>query len=335
MKALITGVNGQDGAYLAKLLQDKGYEVIGISRKKEETPNLEYTGANPRFRYGDISEPDFMDAVIKSEVPDEIYNLAAQSHVGQSFQTPLTTMAVNYGGLVNIINAVKKYRPSTRIYQAGTSEMFGGDNKQVFDESSKFLPKSPYAIAKLAAHYAGLNARKEGIWVSNGMLFNHESPIRGHDFVTRKITLAIARGEKLRLGNIHAARDWGYAGDYVKAMWSMLQFERPDDFVIATNETHTVKEFVTRAFAAVGQQITYEGHAEHELGIVDGKVVMQVDPKYYRPNDVNYLQGDFSYAKACLQWRPTTTFAGLVEMMMREDMRRYGTCGMDSRGQAA
>lgn len=324
MKALITGINGQDGAFLAKHLQGKGYDVIGITRKNTATDNLDYVQAKPRFYYGDISEPDFVTYVIGVERPAEIYNLAAQSHVGQSFRNPTTTMAVNYGGLVNIINSVKRIKPNTRIYQAGTSEMFGGENKQVFDESSKFLPKSPYAIAKLAAHYAGLNARKEGIWVSNGILFNHESPIRGHDFVTRKITLAIARGDKLRLGNIHAARDWGYAGDYVKAMHHMLQLDRPDDFVIATNETHTVKEFITRAFATIGKEITYEGHAEHEVGIVDGKVVMQVDPKFYRPNDVNYLQGDFSYAKACLQWRPTTTFAGLVEMMMREDMRRHG-----------
>lgn len=324
MKALITGVNGQDGAYLAKLLQDKGYDVIGIQRRKDTTENLEYTGAKPRFYYGDISESDFVNYVVARERPTEVYNLAAQSHVGVSFRNPLTTMAVNYGGLVNIINAVKTYNVNTRIYQAGTSEMFGGQIQETFTEGSKFKPKSPYAIAKLAAHYAGLNARAEGIWVSNGILFNHESPIRGHDFVTRKITMAIARGEKLRLGNIRAARDWGFAGDYVKAMHAMLQYSKPDDFVIATNETHTVKEFIARAYRTLGQHIIFEGTGENEKGLIDGKVVMEVDQKYYRPTDVNYLQGDFNYAKACLNWTPTIAFSGLVELMMREDMRRYG-----------
>ena len=272
-----------------------------------------------------MSESEFINYVVWNEKPDEIYNLAAQSHVGNSFNNPVSTMSVNYGGLVNIINAVKRFKSNARIYQAGTSEMFGGENKQVFDENSKFLPKSPYAIAKLAAHYAGLNAHKEGVWVSNGILFNHESPIRGEDFVTRKITMAISRGEKLKLGNIHAARDWGYAGDYVRAMYSMLQYEKPSDFVVATNETHTVKEFITRAYAALGKDIAYEGYGVEEKGFIDGQCVMEVDPKFYRPNDVNYLQGDFTKAKACLQWRPTIGFRELVEMMMREDMRRYGS----------
>lgn len=323
-KALVTGTNGQDGAYLAKLLQDKGYDVIGISRRKDTTANLNYTGATPRFYYGDVSEPEFIQHVVASERPEEIYNLAAQSHVGVSFSNPLTTMQANYGGLVNLINAVKLFRPSARIYQAGTSEMFGGQIQETFSERSKFAPHSPYAIAKLAAHHAALNARKEGIWVSNGILFNHESPIRGHDFVTRKITLAIARGEKLRLGNIHAARDWGFAGDYVKAMRAMLRYSKPDDFVVATNETHTVKEFITRAYRVQGKFIEFTGHGVEEKGLIDGRVVMEVDPKYYRPTDVNYLQGDFSYAKACLNWTPSIAFSGLVELMMREDLRRYG-----------
>jgi len=322
-KALITGINGQDGAYLAKYLHGLCYDVVGIARKNTTTENLDYVGVAPRFYYGDISEAGFVDYVIWKEKPDEIYNMAAQSHVGQSFKNPVTTMNVNYGGLVNIINAVKKHYNRTKIYQAGTSEMFGGQHQETFSEQSRFFPKSPYAISKVAAHYAGLNARKD-IWVSNGILFNHESPIRGEDFVTRKITKTIAEGKVLRLGNLDAARDWGYAGDYVKAMHSMLQYKNPSDFVIATGEVHTVREFVTEAFKTLGKEIVFKGVGESEMGYVDGDMVLKINPEFYRPNEVHYLLGDYSQAKACLNWRPEVGFKELVSMMMREDMRRYG-----------
>lgn len=301
MKALITGINGQDGAYLAKLLQDKGYDVIGIMRKKEETYNLSYTGAKPRFYYGDISESEFINYVVWAEKPDEIYNLAAQSHVGYSFNSPITTMNVNYGGLVNIINAVKRFHPKAKIYQAGTSEMFGYAAKNKQDEDTPFNPMSPYAISKVAAHWAGVNARKEGIWVSNGILFNHESPIRGEDFVTRKITLAKAKGEKLELGDVSARRDWGFAGDFVEGMWLMLQHDKPDDFVLATGETHSVKEFIE----AVGAEYT-------------------ASPNFLRPNDLKYLCGDASKARDLLGWEPKVRFKQLVQLMLSEDIKRYG-----------
>ena len=299
-KALITGINGQDGAYLTLLLQSKNYDVVGIMRKKTHMEGHEYLHCGPcDLHYGDVSEPDFVSSVIAKTRPDEIYNLAAQSHVGNSFKSPLTTMQVNYGGLVNIINAVKTYCPSTRIYQAGTSEMFGDSGAKMQNEETPFLPKSPYAIAKVAAHYAGINARKEGIFVSNGILFNHESPIRGEDFVTRKITLAKARGETPCLGNVQSRRDWGFAGDYVEGMWRMLQHDKPDDFVLATGETYSILDFLSAA------QSYYTTNASN-----------------LRPNDLGYLCGDYSKAKAVLGWEPKVRFKQLVKMMVEEDLRR-------------
>lgn len=301
MKALVTGIYGQDGTYICKLLKGKGYQVIGIARKPIDSENHKFlnTGADI-YVYGDISEPQFIENVIREYRPDEIYNLAAQSHVGLSFSAPLTTMQVNYGGLVNIIDAVKKWCKDTKIYQAGTSEMYGGFTvADSFDELTPFNPKSPYGISKVAAHWAGVNARKEGVWVSNGILFNHESPIRGKDFVTRKITMAAARGEKVKLGNISSKRDWGFAGDYVEGMWKMLQFNRPDNFVLATNEVHSVADLIKIA------GVEYE-----------------IDKDNLRPNDLTYLKGDYTKAKDLLGWTPKTDFKTLIEMMISADKER-------------
>lgn len=328
-KALITGVNGQDGAYLSSFLMEKGYDVIGIARKKGPTPNLDYTcKRKPRMYYGDVSEPEFINQVLSKERPDEIYNLAAQSHVGNSFNNPASTMQTNYLGLVNLINAVKTFKIEAKIYQAGTSEMFGdsGDKKQ--NELTPFKPKSPYGIAKLAAHYAGVNARAEGIWVSNGILFNHESPIRGEDFVTRKITLGVAKflrsGEGISLGNMSARRDWGYAKDYVEGMWMMLQHDTPDDFVLATGETYSIEEFIAYCFDAVGREIVFIGDGVNRLGydVLTDKVFCKVDKAFYRPNDLNYLCGDYSKAKELLGWEPKIRLNKLSKMMVEEDLRR-------------
>lgn len=308
-KALITGILGQDGAYLTKILYEKGYEVIGIARKPAGFPNLEYLNVRPpTMYYGDVAEASFINKVISDIRPDEIYNMAAQSHVGQSFLNPITTMNVNYGGLVNIINAVKKYTHKTKIYQAGTSEMYGYSSMgQKLNEETPFKPMSPYAISKVAAHWAGVNARAEGIWVSNGILFNHESPIRGENFVTRKITKALAEKKPLSLGNYMSERDWGFAGDYVEGMFKMLQHEKPDDFVLATGETHSVLEFLKAAGDLCGHTMA-----------------SGVDRECERPNDLNYLCGDASKAKEVLDWEPRVKFKELVHMMVKEDMNRYG-----------
>jgi GDPmannose 4,6-dehydratase len=297
-RALITGCNGQDGAYLTKFLYERGYDVIGIARKRNDE-NFKYLGIKPPSVYfGDVSEPEFIKKAISETKPDEIYNLAAQSHVGLSFTNPITTMNVNYNGLVNIINVVKGTK--TKIYQAGTSEMYGyTKTHNAYTENDPFRPKSPYAISKVAAHYAGINARKEGVWVSNGILFNHESPIRGSEFVTRKITLAKARGEKVKLGNVLSQRDWGFAGDYVEGMWKMLQHEKPDDFVLATGKTHSVLDFLKEAGCE------YETSEEN-----------------LRPNDVEWLRGDYRKAKERLGWEPKTGFKGLVSMMVEADLTR-------------
>jgi GDPmannose 4,6-dehydratase len=300
MKALITGIYGQDGSYLCKLLKEKGYEVIGLARKPIVSENHTYLKTAPdRIYYGCVSEAGLIDYIIRTEQPDEIYNLAAQSHVGLSFYNPLTTMQVNYGGLVNIIQAVKRHGKA-KIYQAGTSEMFGSYAvADTFDEKTPFNPMSPYGISKVAAHWAGVNARAEGVWVSNGILFNHESPIRGKDFVTRKITLAAARGETVSLGNVNSKRDWGFAGDYVEGMWLMLQHDKPDDFILATNEVHSVKDV---------------------LDITGCKY--QISGNNFRPNDLTYLKGDYTKAKALLGWRPKVGFKQLITMMMEADKER-------------
>lgn len=332
-RALITGIAGQDGAYLAKLLISKGYAVYGFNKQRTPTDNLKKLGliGSVNVIDGDITDRSSVDMAIKVSRPDEIYNLAAQSHVGYSFTAPEMTCSVNYLGYLNVLLSARSIVPHAKIYQAGTSEMFGYSASIIQNEETPLQPKSPYAIAKVASHWAGVNARYEaGQFVSNGILFNHESPLRHPDFVTKKITLGVNRLMSLfsgqphgdlspiRLGNIDSKRDWGFAGDYVEAMWMMLQHDRPDDFVVATGKSHTVREFVTEAFAVYGKVIEFVGRGVDEVGYVDGKIVMEIDPKFYRPNELGYLCGDATKAKEVLGWEPKVRLKQLVNLMVTE-----------------
>lgn len=328
--ALITGIYGQDGAYLARHLILHGYEVYGIGRRTSDDWRLKEMIIDPgeiNIIHGDITEPQFMTDVIAKIRPDEIYNLAAQSHVGYSFKNPHLTMAVNYGGLVNIIEAVKQTGIKAKIYQASTSELYGYNCGGSLNEETPFQPRSPYACAKLAAHWAGVNARAEGVFVSNGILFNHESPLRGIDFVTRKITDGIARIKAghdfvLELGNIDAMRDWGFAGDYVKAMHKILQHKVPDDFVIGSGKAHSVADFMRYALEEADIDVRMEGSGKDEIWYWNDRPIVRINPEFYRPNDVNCLIANPNKAKTVLEWRPETTFKGLVSMMVHSDMKR-------------
>lgn len=324
MKALITGINGQDGAYLTQYLHGLGYEVVGIARRGRDLWRLRKLDECPNIIWGDVTEGSNMLSIINSVRPDEIYNLAAQSHVGYSFENPKISMDVNYAGLVNIIEAVRKLGMPCKIYQASTSELFGYNAGGPLNERSAFAPRSPYAVAKLAAHWAGINAREEGIFVSNGILFNHESPLRGEDFVTRKITLGIGRilrGEDhvIELGNIYAQRDWGFAGDYVRGMHAMLQHEKPDDFVLGTGSSYSVADFLMHGFEAAGMDIQVEGEGRSEIWKANGKVVMRINAEFYRPNEVECLIADASRAWDILGWKPEVSFKQLVEEMIESD----------------
>ena len=298
--ALITGIAGQDGCYLAKLLLSKNYNVYGLSKQRTPLDNLRKLGIKDGVTIieGDVTDVSSVNMALKVSRPDEIYSLAAQSHVGYSFKTPQQTCAVNFTGYLNVLYGARSIVPHARIYQASTSEMFGYAAGNIANESTPFQPMSPYAIAKTAAHWAGVNARNEAEqFVANGILFNHESPLRGPDFVTRKITLAKARGEKVKLGNVEARRDWGFAGDYVEGMWMMLQHDKPDDFVLATGVSHSVKDFCEAA--GVEYEITSDN---------------------IRPNDLNFLCGDARKAREVLGWKPKVGFKQLVEMMVEADL---------------
>lgn len=328
--ALITGIAGQDGAYLAKHLLEQGYKVYGITKPRTPRINLEKIGIihhkNLYVMEADLTDPGSVDGIVMLSQPDEIFNLAAQSHVGYSFKAPQLTCAVNYSGYLNVLISARKWVKNARIYQAGTSEMFGysalDGGRQ--NEETPFKPMSPYAVSKVAAHWAGINARHEADqFVSNGILFNHESPLREIGFVTKKITEAVKRiknGENhiLSLGNIDSRRDWGFAGDYVRGMQAILQNTAPDDFVLATGIVRSVREFIVYAFSAMGLDITFDGNGIHEKGYVDGKLVMQIDKEFYRPNDLSYLCGDASKVKAILGWEPKTSFSQLIDMMVNE-----------------
>ena len=324
---LITGAAGQCGSYLSKLLLERGYNVYGLSKQRTSLENHKKLGISGSVSIidGDITDPSCVNMALKVSRPDEIYNLAAQSHVGQSFKTPQQTCAVNFTGYLNVLYGAREIVPHARIYQASTSEMYGYAAELLQNESTPFQPKSPYAVSKLASFWAGVNARHEASqFVSNGILFNHESPLRHPDFVTRKITLAVNRinsgsNEVLRLGNIDSKRDWGFAGDYVDAMYRMLQHDKPDDFVVATGETHSVREFVTEAWAACGKHIRYVGEGVDEKGYCGNQLVMEIDKQFYRPNELNFLRGDYSKAAAVLGWKPTVGFKQLVKMMMEGD----------------
>lgn len=342
--ALITGVTGQDGAYLAELLLDKGYVVHGMKRRSSSfnTGRIDelYQDRHQdeiRFtlHYGDLTDPTNLIRVVAETQPDEIYNLAAQSHVKVSFETPEYTSNSDALGTLRLLEAIRilKMEEKVKFYQASTSELYGKVQDTPQSEKTPFYPRSPYAVAKLYAYWICVNYREAyGIFASNGILFNHESPLRGETFVTRKITRAVAAIELglqdcLYLGNLDSKRDWGHARDYVEGMWRILQHNEPDDFVLATGETHPVREFVELAFARVGRKIEWAGSGVEETGTdtKTGRVLVRVDPGYFRPTEVDLLLGDSSKAKEKLGWTATTPFSQLVDEMVDEDLKLLKT----------
>ena len=349
--ALITGITGQDGAYLAELLLSKGYEVHGIKRRSSlfNTDRVDHLYQDPhvdnqRFKlhYGDLTDSTNLIRIVQETQPDEIYNLGAMSHVAVSFETPEYTADADGLGTLRLLEAIRilGLQKKTRFYQASTSELYGMVQEIPQKETTPFYPRSPYAVAKMYAYWITVNYREAyGIYACNGILFNHESPIRGETFVTRKITRAIARialglQDTLHLGNLSALRDWGHARDYVQMQWLMLQQQQAEDFVIATGQQHSVREFVQRSAAELGIEVVFEGEGEKEIGIVKavqkiggelrakckpGDVIVRVDPRYFRPTEVETLLGDPSKAKAKLGWVPTTSFETLVKEMVESD----------------
>lgn len=338
-RALITGVTGQDGAYLSEFLLGKGYEVHGIKRRTSlfNTQRIDHLfhdtheqGAPFFLHHADLTDSSSLVRVISSVLPDEIYNLGAQSHVKVSFEEPEYTAESDAVGVLRLLEAIRILRleSKVRFYQASTSEMYGLVQESPQKETTPFYPRSPYGVAKLYGYWITRNYREaHGLFACNGILFNHESPLRGETFVTRKITRAAARIEcgvqnRLYLGNLDALRDWGHARDYVEAMWLMLQHSKPDDYVVATGEQHTVRDFATRVFDHVGIELEWVGSASAETGIdkKTGKVIVAVDPMYYRPAEVETLLGDASKANQILGWRPRTTYEQLVEEMIEADL---------------
>ena len=331
-KAFITGITGQDGAYLAKLLLEKGYEVHGGVRRSASQPKLsrlEQLGVNAdvHLQDFDLSEPYSMFRILDFLKPDELYNLAAQSFVGASWTTPIYTADTDAMGVVRILDALRTTSPETRFYQASTSEMFGLVQEVPQSETTSLYPRSPYGVAKVYGHLITKNYRESfGLHASSGILFNHESPLRGKEFVTRKITLglaALAHGgtTPVQLGNMDAKRDWGFAGDYVEGMWQMLQQDEADDYVLATNVTTTIRDFFTYAAEALGMNIEWEGEGKNETAIdrKTGKLLMQVAPEFYRPAEVDLLIGDASKARERLGWTPKVNIRQLAEMMAKSD----------------
>ena len=334
-KALVTGINGQDGSYLAELLLEKGYEVHGIVRRTSSfsrgriDPLGEADGPGRlELHYGDMGDEKNLRKLVEKVRPDEVYNLASQSHVGISFEMPEYSTNVNALGTLRLLEAIHDYAPAARFFQASSSELFGEAAESPQTEQTPFRPNSPYAVAKLYAYWMVVNYRQTyGICASNGILFNHESPRRGENFVTRKITRTVARisqglETRLSIGNMDARRDWGYAPDYVRAMWRMLQQEQGGDWVVATGELHSVREFIERAFAHVGIGIEWRGEGVKEKGIdaSDGKVLVEVNPRYYRPVDIDSVLGDASKARKELGWKPSVKFDQLVDIMMDADL---------------
>ncbi len=332
-KALVTGITGQDGAYLAKLLLDKGYEVIGAFRRTSgyNVQRLELLGISDKITYAPMELLEFTNVyrLIEKIKPDEIYNLAAQSFVALSFEEPIFTADVTAVGPLRLLEAIRSINPQIRFYQASSSETFGKVQGETQNEKTPFYPRSPYAAAKAFAHWMTVNYRESyGMFACSGILFNHESPLRGVEFVTRKITRAVAKiklglQEKLFLGNLQAKRDWGYAPEFVEAMWLMLQQPEPDDYVIATGETHSVKDFVEAAFDAAGVRIEWSGEGTDEKGTdaSSGKTVVEISPEFFRPAEVDVLRGDSSKAKEKLGWSSKTSFRDLVAKMLEHDLR--------------
>lgn len=340
-KVLITGITGQDGSYLTELLLEKGYEVHGVIRRHSTpcTERIDDILSNKQhdghifLHYGDLTDSSNAHRLIQEIQPDEVYNLAAQSHVAVSFEVPEYTAEATGVGTIRILEAIRQCKPDARFYQASTSELFGGlPDTAPQSEKTPFYPKSPYGAAKLYSFWITKNYRESyDMFAVNGILFNHESPRRGETFVTRKITIAVARilagkQEKLSLGNLDAKRDWGFAGDYVEGMWRILQHDKPDDYVLATNETHTVREFATLAFREVGIEIEWRGEGAEEKGydVKTARLLVDVDPRYFRPAEVELLWGDPSKAEKELAWQRKVSFPELVRMMVQADMKKYG-----------
>lgn len=349
-KALITGVTGQDGSYLAEFLLSKGYQVHGIIRRSStfNTQRLDHIYIDPHeaqarlfLHYGDLSDPGIVSEIIWKIQPDEIYNLGAQSHVKVSFDMPEFTGNITGLGTLRILEAIRRSGIPAKFYQASSSEMFG-NSPAPQNEQTHFYPRSPYAAAKVYAHWLTVNYRESyNIFACNGILFNHESPRRGETFVTRKITRAVAamragKQKKLYLGNLDAKRDWGFAPEYVEMMWLMLQQPQPQDFVIGTGQSHTVREFVQRAFSYAGLDISWSGTAENERGVVQsasdvwrdvvavGEEIIEIDPRYFRPAEVEHLHADISKSINDLGWKPRVTFDELVEIMVDYDLKMLG-----------
>lgn len=328
-RALITGITGQDGSYLAELLLGKGYEVYGIMRRKSvvDYGNVDHLRHQIHFIYADMTDIVSLMNAMKIAMPDEVYNLAAQSFVATSWEQPLTTADIDALGVTNVLEAIRLIKPDARFYQASTSEMFGLVQEIPQKETTPFYPRSPYGVAKLYGHWITKNYRESfGLYACSGILFNHESERRGKEFVTRKITDAAVRislglQDCVELGNMDAKRDWGHSQDYVRAMWLMLQQDVPDDYVIATNETRTVREFVERAFACLGMDLAWQGKGRDEiaLNIANGKVVVRINPQFYRPAEVELLIGDPSKAETKLGWKREVSFNELVLRMVEND----------------
>lgn len=347
-KALITGITGQDGSYLTELLLEKGYEVHGIIRRASSfnTKRIDHLFENSEIgnkrlflHHGDLTDSSNLNRLIEKIQPNEIYNLGAQSHVQVSFEVPEYTAEVDGVGTLRLLDAIRETGVACKFYQASTSELFGGlPETAPQSEKTPFYPKSPYGAAKLYSYWITVNYRESyNLFACNGILFNHESPRRGETFVTRKITRAVAsiisgKQERLSLGNLDAKRDWGFAGDYVEAMWRILQQDKPQDFVIATNETHTVREFVELAFKEVGIEIEWTGSGVNEKGVCKktGKVYVQVNPKYFRPAEVDLLWGDCSKAEKELEWVRKVDFPGLVKMMVEGDLKEIAGMSIQS-----
>lgn len=329
-KALITGITGQDGSYLAELLLEKGYEVYGIMRRKSvvDYGNVGHIKDKIHFIYADMTDVVSLISAMKISQADEVYNLAAQSFVATSWDTPLGTAEIDALGVTNMLEAIRTVKPEARFYQASTSEMFGKVQAIPQDETTPFYPRSPYGVAKLYGHWITKNYRESyDMYACAGILFNHESERRGKEFVTRKITYSVARIKQgvqdyVELGNLDAKRDWGHSKDYVKAMWLMLQQDKADDYVIATNETRTVREFVETAFKHVDIEIEWEGEGVNEIGKdkATGKVLVKVNPKFFRPAEVELLIGNPEKAEKALGWERQISFAELVERMVKNDM---------------
>jgi GDPmannose 4,6-dehydratase len=339
-RALITGITGQDGAYLAEFLLNKGYEVHGVKRRASSfnTERIDHLYQDThekdvtlRLHYGDLTDATNLVSLVQQVQPDEIYNLAAQSHVAVSFETPEYTANADALGTLRLLEAIRLLglETKTRFYQASTSELYGKVAETPQTERTPFYPRSPYAAAKLYAYWVTVNYREAyGIYACNGILFNHESPVRGETFVSRKITRGLARIEVglddcLYLGNLDARRDWGHARDYVDAQWRILQHKKPDDFVIATGAQHSVREFVEMAARELGHEIRWQGHGVDEQGVdaKSGRVVVRIDPRYFRPTEVDTLLGDASKARAQLGWAPTVSFPELVREMVNSDLQ--------------